>query len=280
MLVVLIALLWSSAGVLVKLVSWNPIAIAGMRSAIAAIVVFVFLRRSHRYPLRWSKLQIGGAIAFAGSQIFFISAIRLTTAANAVFLQYAAPIYIAIFGAWFLKERASRLDWITIAVIIAGMMLFFGDDLTTDGYWGNIFGILSGICFAWLIMFVRKGKDESALQIVFLGNIITALVALPFMFESAPSLSDWGGLVLLGVFNLGLPWVLYAVAIKHLQAIEAVLIQTLEPITNPLWVFLIVGETIGSWALLGGTIVLVSVTCRGLVMAREVNWPYRHIKPS
>lgn len=272
LLVVFIALLWSSAGVLVKLVSWNPIAIAGVRSAIAAVVVYVFLRRSHRLSFEWSRLQIGGAIAFASSQLCFVSAISLTTAANAVFLQYAAPVYIAIFGAWFLKERASQIDWVTIVVIIGGMALFFSDDLTTDGYWGNILGILSGICFAWLIMFVRKGKDEFALQIVFLGNITTAVLALPFMFESAPSLSDWGGLVLLGVFNLGLPWVLYSVAIKHLRAIEAVLIQTLEPITNPLWVFLIVGETIGPWAFLGGIIVLVSITSRGLVTARDTEW--------
>ena len=269
MLVVFVALLWSSAGVLVKLVSWNPIAIAGVRSAVAAVVIFLFLLRLHRPSVKWSTLQIGGALAFAGSQLFFVSAIKYTTAANAVFLQYAAPIYIALFGPWFLKERAKALDWFTIVVIAAGMLLFFRDDLTTEGYWGNICGILSGICFAWLIMFVRKARDESALEIVFLGNVVTALVALPFMFMSMPSLSSWGGLLLLGIFNLGLPWVLYTVAIKHLRAIEAVLIQTLEPIANPLWVFIALGETVGPWALLGGGIVLFSVTFRGVVMTKK-----------
>ena len=115
LLVVFIALMWSSAGVLVKLISWNPIAIAGVRSAIAAVVIYIFLRRSHRLTFERPSLQIGGAIAFASTQLLFISAIRLTTAANAVFLQYAAPIYVAIFGVWFLNNVSERDERILFA---------------------------------------------------------------------------------------------------------------------------------------------------------------------
>ena len=258
------AILWSSGGLLIKWVSWNPIAIAGARSAIAVLVLLAVLRRPH---LTWSFAQIGGAIAYAASVILFVSATKLTTAANAILLQYTAPIYIALFGAWFLGERATRLDWITIFVVIGGMVLFFLDDLTTGGFWGNVCAISSGVTFASFILFMRKQKSDSPLESVLLGNILTALIGFPFMFEAMPSASSWVGLMLSGVLQLGLSHVLYATAIKHVTALEAILISVIEPILNPVWVLLIMGETPGPWALLGGFIVLVSVTIRYVVTA-------------
>ncbi|TEU10276.1 MAG: DMT family transporter [Anaerolineales bacterium] len=258
------AVLWSSGGLLIKWISWNPLAIAGTRSAIAALVLLVVLRRPH---LTWSSAQIGGAIAYAVTVILFVLANKLTTAANAILLQYTSPIYIALFGAWFLGERATRLDWITIFVVIGGMVLFFLDDLTTGGFWGNVCAISSGVTFACLVLFMRKQKDGSPLESIFLGNILTALVGLPFMFEAMPSASSWVGLLLSGVLQLGLSHVLYAAAIKHIAALEAILIAVIEPILNPLWVLLIMGETPGPWALLGGFIVLVSVTIRYVATA-------------
>ena len=258
------AILWSSAGLLLKMISWNPIAIAGMRSAIAAIVLLAFLRRPH---MTWSSAQIGGAIAYTVTVILFVSANKLTTAANAILLQYTSPIYVALFGAWFLRERATRLDWITISVVMGGMGLFFLDDLTTGGFWGNVCAISSGVTFACFVLFMRKQKNDSPLESVFLGNILTALIGLPFMFQTVPNASSWVGLILAGVIQLGLSQVLYAAAIKHVAALEAILIAVIEPILNPLWVLLIMGEAPGPWALLGGFIVLASVTFRYVVTA-------------
>jgi drug/metabolite transporter (DMT)-like permease len=258
------AVLWSSGGLLIKWVSWNPIAIAGTRSAIAVLVLLAVLRRPH---LTWSFAQIGGAIAYAASVLLFVSATKLTTAANAILLQYTAPIYIALFGAWFLGERATRLDWITIFVVMGGMVLFFLDELTAGGFWGNVCAIASGVTFACFVLFMRKQKNDSPLESVFLGNILTALIGFPFMFEAMPSASSWVGLLLSGVLQLGLSHVLYSVAIKHVTALEAILIQVIEPILNPVWVLLIMGEAPGPWALLGGFIVLVSVTIRYVVTA-------------
>jgi len=256
------AILWSSGGLLIKWVSWNPIAIAGARSAIAVLVLLAVLRRPR---LTWSFAQIGGAIAYAVTVILFVSANKLTTAANAILLQYTSPIYAALFGAWFLGERATRLDWITIFVVMGGMVLFFLDDLTTGGFWGNVCAISSGATFACFVLFMRKQKNDSPLESVFLGNILTALIGFPFMFEAMPSASSWVGLMLSGVLQLGLSHVLYATAIKHVTALEAILIQVIEPILNPLWVLLIMGEVPGPWAFLGGFIVLVSVTIRYVV---------------
>ena len=258
------AILWSSAGLLLKMISWNPIAIAGMRSAIAAIVLLAFLRRPH---MTWSSAQIGGAIAYTVTVILFVSANKLTTAANAILLQYTSPIYVALFGVWFLGERVTRLDWITILVVMGGMVLFFLDDLTTGGFWGNVCAISSGVTFACFVIFMRKQKNDSPLESVFLGNILTALIGFPFMFQTVPTASGWVGLILAGVIQLGLSQVLYAAAIKHVAALEAILISVIEPILNPLWVLLVLGEAPGPWAFLGGFIVLVSVTIRYVVTA-------------
>jgi len=263
---VVTAVLWSSGGLLIKWISWNPIAIAGMRSVVAALVLLVALRRPN---LTWSSAQIGGAIAYAVTVTLFVLANKLTTAANAILLQYTSPIYVALFGAWFLGERATRLDWTTIFVVIGGMALFFLDDLTIGGFWGNVCAISSGVTFACFVLFMRKQKNDSPLESVFLGNILTALIGFPFMFEAMPSASSWVGLMLSGVLQLGLSHVLYSAAIKHVTALEAILISVIEPILNPLWVLLIMGEAPGPWAFLGGFIVLVSVTIRYVVTAFE-----------
>lgn len=261
---VVTAILWSSAGLLLKMISWNSIAIAGMRSAIAAIVLLAFLRRPH---LTWSSAQIGGAIAYTVTVILFVSANKLTTAANAILLQYTSPIYVALFGAWFLGERATWLDWTTILVVIGGMGLFFLDDLASGGFWGNVCAISSGVTFACFVLFMRKQKNDSPLESVFLGNILTALIGFPFMFQAVPNASSWVGLILAGVIQLGLSQILYAAAIKHVAALEAILIAVIEPVLNPLWVLLIIGEAPGPWAFLGGFIVLISVTIRYVVTA-------------
>lgn len=253
------AILWSTAGLLIKLISWNPLAIAGMRSAIAAIVLLAFLRRPH---LTWSSAQIGGAVAYALTVILFVAANKLTTAANAILLQYTSPIYAALLGTWFLGEQTTRRDWITIFVVMGGMVLFFLDDLTTGGFWGNVCAISSGATFACLVLFMRKQKNESPLESILLGNILTALIGLPFIFQTMPSASSWIGLVFAGVIQLGISQILYSAAIKHVAALEAILIQTIEPILNPLWVLLVMGEAPGPWAFAGGFIVLASVTIR------------------
>jgi drug/metabolite transporter (DMT)-like permease len=261
------ALLWSLGGVLIKWISWNPLAISGMRSAIAAMVMLAYRRR---FRFNWSFAQIGGAIAYAATVTLFVLANKMTSAANAILLQYTAPIYVAALSAWFLGERVNGLDWLTILASIGGMGLFFLDNLTTGGQWGNILAILSAVSFAGMVLFTRKQKDGSPLESLFLGNILSVVIALPFMFQSGPGLSGWAGLVLLGVFQLGFSYILYAEAIKHITALEGILIPIIEPVLNPIWVFLLLGERPGRWAIVGGTIVLASVTFRCVTVTLRV----------
>jgi len=262
----LAAILWSTGGILIKWVEWNTLAIAGGRSAIAALILIIALRR---FYFRLSKVKVATAVAYTSTVVLFVAANKLTTAANAILLQYTAPIYIAIFGAWFLGERTSLIDWVSIAVVMIGMVLFFFDSLTTAGMLGNVLAMISGLSFAWLALLLRKQKDGSPIESILLGNILTALIGAPFFFESTPSASSVVGLLLLGIFQLGIPYVLYGKAVKHVTALEATLIPALEPILNPIWVLLLMGEKPGTWALAGGSIVLLVITGRSVLRLRS-----------
>ena len=255
------ALCWSLGGLLIKSVAWPPLAVAGGRGFIAAAFLAVF---APRFRFTWSAAQIGGAVAYAATTILFVTATKLTTAANAILLQYTAPVWIALFGAWFLGERATRADWLTIAIVFCGMGLFFCDDLRLAGLAGNLIALASGVAFAAMTLLLRKQKDTSAEESIFLGNLLAGVVGLPFMFsaQTFPSVRGWIALALLGVVQLGVSYLLYARAIRHITALEAVLIPVIEPILNPIWVLLALGERPGPLSLLGGVIVLAAVTAR------------------
>lgn len=268
LLLVATATLWSMGGLLIKLVNWNPIAIAGMRSAIAALLIFAFIKRPH---FNWSFAQITGALAYAATVILFVSANKMTTAANAIVLQYTSPIFVAILGIWLLKERVKTLDWVSIFLVMGGMLLFFLDNLDTGGFIGNILAILSGISFAITIISLRSQKDASPLESVLLGNIVTALVGIPFMFGTVPDTKSWVVLGVLGIFQLGFSYILYTTAIKHVTALEAILIPVLEPLLNPIFVLIFLGESPGTWSLIGGCIVITSLTLRCLLPMLKVN---------
>jgi len=264
------SLLWSTGGFLIKSVDWHPMAISGMRSLIAALFLTAVLRPK---PLRLSPLAFGGAVAYATTVTLVVVATRLTTAANAIFLQYTSPFYVAIFSIWFLGERPSRADWGALLVILGGMLLFFFEELDTNGCWGIFAALGAGMSFAWLTLFLRKQRDADPVVSIVLGNYLAALAGLPFMFGALPGPAGWLALGLLGVAQIGLPYWLYALAIRKVSAIEAVLLVTLEPVLNPLWVFLLIGEVPGYFTLAGGMVIIVSVTLRALLPLRGTSQP-------
>ncbi len=263
-LLVLTAICWSLGGLMIKKVNLHPMAIAGWRSAIAAGLLLLWTRKPR---FNGSLAQVGCALAYAGNMHSFITATKLTTAANAILLQYAAPAYVALFGIWYLKEYPHLLDWLVVGLTLGGMVLFFMDSLSFVGMWGNISGVIAGITFAWLILFLRKQKDGSPIESVILGNALTALVALPMMVRQLPAGEDWVWLLLLGSVQTALPYLLYATAIRHVTALEATLIPVLEPLLNPTWAFLFLGERPGFWAMVGGCIILTAITLRSVVAA-------------
>jgi drug/metabolite transporter (DMT)-like permease len=278
-LLIFAALCWSLGGVLIKQVDLHPMAIAGWRSAIACGALVMW---SGKPTFNWSLPQVGGALAFSGNMFSLIAATKLTTAANAILLQYTAPAYVALFGIWFLKERPRPLDWLVVGVTLGGMVLFFQDSLSFSGLWGNIMGIVAGITFAWLILFLRKQKKSTPINSVILGNALTALVALPFIIKQFPSAQDWLWLILLGTLQTAVPYILYTMAIRHVSALDGVLVPVIEPLLNPTWTLLILGEVPGKWAMAGGAIILLAVTSRALFTGaqhpahpKRLNIPHR-----
>lgn len=263
---IIAAVLWSTSGILVKVLPWSPIGVLAGRSIFSSLVFLFFLRRFPFRPTRWQLFAAGSYIL---TQFFYISSIRLTTAANAIFLQYTAPIYIIFLAYWLLREKPSRADWISLAVIFAGFGLFFGDKLSLDGFYGNLMAVLSGISLAIMTVAMRAQKDGSPAESFLLANVVTAIVGFYFVWQEPWNLVNWAGIAYLGVFQIGLSFLLYAIAIRVMPALETTLIGTLEPILNPIWVFLFIGEMPGPWATVGGLVVLAGVVISAVTSAGE-----------
>ena len=251
------ALCFSLGGVLIKWVDWNPIAIAGARSGIAAVLVYFAFPRMR---ITWSFYQLAGAGAYTANMLCFVVANKMTTAANAVVLQYSAPAWVALFSAWFLRERIRRSDWLAITLVTGGIFLFFMDKLTLTGFWGNLWAVASGFSYAWVFLFFRRQKEDVPYGSLFLGNALTGLICIPFMFQGMPGPQGILGLLLLGVVQIGVAYSLYSIAIRHVTALDASIILLLEPLLNPVWTFLVLGEVPGSWAILGALIILGAIT--------------------
>lgn len=271
-LLVACAVCWSLAGVLIKHIDWPPLAIAGGRGLIAAVFLLAVRGRGLRFT--FSPLQLGAALAFTGCTIPFAVANKLTTAANAILLQYTAPVWVALFGAWFLGEKTTRRDWLALGAVAVGLALFFAEGVRLEGLVGNLLAVFSGVSFAAMAMLMRKQRDSSPLEAIILGNLLGAAIGLPAAIgEPLPSPTGLFALAALGLVQLGVPYLLYAKAIRHVTALEAVLIPVIEPVLNPIWVVLFVGERPHPLALVGGVIIVGAVTWRTLSTLQQPGVP-------
>ncbi len=261
--------MWSSGGILIKLVDWDPFAIAGARSLIACLPMLVFGRKP---KFTFSLDQVAAALSYSATMILFIIANKMTTAANAVLIQYTEPIYIIILGRWLLADEKSTLvDWFVIAGVLGGMVLFFLDKLSFAANVGNLIAVASGVTFALSAIFMRRQKNARPSDSFFLAHIITFIVAVPFILKSPHiSLGNGVGLALLGVVQMGIPSLLYARGVRGVSAVSSALITMIEPLFNPLWVALFVGEYPSPRAIIGGAIILACVTVRTVLKAKEI----------
>ncbi len=268
--IILAATLWSTGGFMIKAISWQPLAILSGRSIFSSIVLFLYVRR---IKIKWTRWKVLASVSHILTASLFIIATKLTTAANAIFLQYTAPVYIVILAAWFLHERPTRMDWVSMVVIFSGMLLFFGDKLSLNGFLGNLLAVLSGITLALLTVSMRAQKDGSPVESILIANIFTAIVGFPLVMKESWTVTNWLIILYLGVFQIGFAFLFFSVAIKHVPALEATLISTLEPVLNPVWVFFFIGEKPGLFALVGGIIVLGGVALNALSSARVIPGP-------
>ena len=261
----LAAILWSTSGLFVKILDWQPISILAGRSLFASIVFLFYLRRT---PTRFNRWQLLAAGMFILTQFLFVTSTKMTTAANAIFLQYTAPIYVVLLAFWFLREKPSRTDWFSMLIIFLGLTLFFADKLSTDGFYGNLLAILSGVTSAVMMVAFRAQKNGNPAESNLIAFILTATLGFPFVLKETWTITNWSILAFLGVFQIGLAFIFFTQGIKHIPALEANLIGTLEPVLNPIWVFLFYGESMGAFALIGGLVVLGGVTLSAIGSAR------------
>jgi len=265
MYLVVTAILWSTSGVLIKIMDWQPLAILAGRSLFASVVFLIYLRR---VPTRFNRWQLLAAGMFILTQFLFITSTKLTTAANSIFLQYTAPIYVMLLAYWWLGEKPSRTDWFAMLVIFLGLTLFFGDQLSTEGFYGNLLAILSGVTSAVMMVAFRAQKNGDPAESNLIAFLVTAAFGLPFVLKETWTVNSWLILAFLGIVQIGFAFIFFSKGIKHIPALEANLIGTLEPVLNPIWVFLFYGERMGKFALFGGLVVLGGVILSAVGSAR------------
>ena len=332
---VICALGWSLAGVFIKYVSINSFALAGFRSLFAFITIAAFSRRFPRFVIRTKNntadnSQIDkidkkrtfylwmAALSYAATMILFCLCNKLTYSANAVLLQYTNPAWIILLGPFFLGEKNTKLDYISIIGVVIGMLLFFADtifgnlvsgsghnasqadaqaDFSDTIFLGNILALVSGLTFGLTTIFQRKQQllaqevqtaqaetsDTNTTSDAFmLAQIITAAVGLIFVFTTDDGIPDSKSLlflVLLGVFQMGIPNITYGIGIRKVRALSASLITMLEPLMNPIWVLIFVHEVPSIFSIIGGIIILGCILLREILSRQKLYFKSR-IKPS
>lgn len=273
------AALFSTGGAAIKLTQLGPWQVAGSRSGIAALVLLLALPRARRF---WTPRTLLVGAAFATTMILYVTGNKLTTAANTIFLQATAPLYLLWLGPWVLRERLRRADLVLTAVIAAGLAMFFvGRDPVSatapDPVTGNVVGALCGLSWALTLLGLRwlgrdapdTGRDEAGAAVV-AGNILAFLVCLPFALPVGPVGGlDVTAVVYLGVFQIGAAYVAMTRGVRGVPALEASLLLLLEPVLNGIWAWLLHGERPGPWAAAGCATILVAMVARSLAGSPE-----------
>ena len=255
-----VALMWSLAGFNIKMIEWSPYAIAAGRSLVAVILLAPMVLRKGFQKI--DRYVIGGAICYAAFNYCFITSTTLTSSAIAIMMQYTAPIYVALLSWLFLRERVGWADIISVGVVFLGRIFFFLDSNSGGSLKGNIVSIFNGITFAGISIFLRLQKDGNPALSMYLGNVISAVAGLPIMWNAGmPDTISLLFLLLAGLL-VAVSYTLYAKASTGLSALETVLIPIIDPVMNPVWVFLFLDERPGALTIVGAAVILVSVTIR------------------
>lgn len=268
MLIFLAAVMWSFAGVGTKYVHWSALSVSCIRGLLAAITIGAFNRQWIFKPNR--AVLLGAVCTFATSSLF-MAANKITTAANAIVLQYTAPAFVIVISVIFLKVKFSKLDITTVVFIFLGISLFFIDHIGRGAFIGDLLAILSGISFAG-VFFANRLPGANAMQASYLGCLMSILL-LPFLITDpavwAFNRVEWTAVILLGIFQLGMSYMVFSIGIRTTSALSASIICTIEPILNPIWVFLLIGERPNVLALIGAGVVIVTIVFYNIITVRR-----------
>ena len=263
------ALLFSFGGMLVKLVPWNPMAISAGRSFIAGVELLLYMKiRGHR--LVWNRAVLFGGFAMGATSTLYVVAAKLTAAANAILLQYTAPIFIILFMWVIFGVKPTKLDFAATVLLFCGVTLFFLDSLEGGGMTGNLLALASGVTWA-LVFMMKQWEGADNLSSVFFGCVFCVIVGLPWLLS--PSLV-WSGTSVLGILTIGLlhfgaAYIFMAEGLATTPPLTASLVAMIEPVLNPVWVAIFVHETIGALSLAGACVVIVGSLLYNILKGRE-----------
>lgn len=260
--ILMTALLWSTGGVLIKYIPGNPVMINGARSLIALVFFWAYKKS---IKIHFNSKIVAAAICLVLTNLLYVIANKLTTAANAIVLQYTAPIFVLIWDCIYRKKFPKKHQILVVAMAFSGMVLFFFDQLDGGALLGNIIAITAGLCFSG-VFFINSLPEASGDDASMLAFGLSFLIAIPFL-DGLGSLNMTGiiALTVLGVFQVGLAYMLFAKGARLTTPVSASLIGLLEAVLNPVWVFLFYGEAMGKYALFGAIIILTAVVINTVV---------------
>lgn len=249
---------FSLGGLLIKMVPWNPLAINGVRNLIASCVIGLYICFTH-HRIKVNFTVLAGAVCMAGVTTMFTIANKLTTAGNAIVLQYSAPIWIILLMFVFFGKKPSRLEAVTIILVLAGILCFFFDSLSTGKIVGDLIAFLSGLFYAGMFMLNQFEKGDPLSSIV-IGQFLCGLVLSPMALrETVFSPSALAAVFILGTVQVGLAYILFSIGTRLTDPVTASIINAMEPILNPILVAVFYGEMLGGLSLTGAAIVVGSI---------------------
>jgi len=269
----LCALFWSTSGLFIRLVDWHPMLIAGSRSLIAVAFLLALRRlspgRKPKITLRQVPMLSLCGLCYAATMIFFVIANTMTASANAIMLQYAAPVWAALLGWFFLRERPRWEQWGALGSVGLGMFFVFSGGLQAGSMTGDMLALASGIAFAGNTVVLRAHKDGNPMDILLFSHVITAVFALPFFFLHPPALTAHNLLCIayMGIFQIGMASALFATGIRRVPVAQAMIICAIEPVLNPVWVMLVLGEQPTLPVVVGGGIIIAAVVLSTILPA-------------
>lgn len=276
------AILWSTGGLFIKATHLSAFELSFGRSLLAAITIAI-LTRGEGFGI--NRVIAVTAVLYAALLILFVLATKLTTAANAIFLQYTAPVYVLILEPVFYKEKFRSHDLAVVAACLLGMSLFFVGKLRPEDVSGNVLALASGACFALFFLLMRhsKSRDVNRASATIYGNLIAVLICAPAFVGAvrrgiAPG--DFACIAYLGIVQIGFAYLLFTQAMAHgVRSLDASIIGYVEPVLNPVWVFLFLGERPSGWALIGGAIIIASVLVHTISQAKSARSAAAELPP-
>lgn len=263
-------MMWSIAGLFIKMIPWHPLVISGFRSLIAAAVLAAYMAVSGT-RFRWNRTSLLSGIVLSLTFFSFVTANKLTTSANAIVLQFTAPIFIVILSTVFYKQRYRREDYLVVVITLLGVALCFSGEMGGGSLAGNLIAVFSGLTFGTMFVVAGNTDNDSRMSGILIGHLITALVGAPLclVFPTGFGKVEIINILILGVVQLGIPYILYGLALNGCPPLACCLISVIEPLLNPIWVFLFNGERPGILSFVGELIVITTVTAWTVRSSRQ-----------